>query len=367
MIQFLDIKAVNARFKDEFFTAFSDVLDKGWYVLGDYVNSFEKEYGAYTGCRHCIGVANGLDALFISLKVLGIGKGDEVILPSNTYIASWLAVTMTGATPVPVEPRIETFNINPESIAEKITANTKAVMPVHLYGQSCEMDAILKITKAQNIYVVEDNAQSQGAKYNGTTTGSFGIMNGTSFYPGKNLGALGDGGAITTNCDELARQASVYRNYGSSKKYYNEVHGINSRLDELQAAFLLIKLKRLEEDNSARRKIADLYHQHLKDVGDIQLPSVANGAEPVYHLYVIRTSERDALAEHLKKQNIGTMVHYPVPPHLQKAYQEMNFKKGDFPIAEKIADTCLSLPMWPGMSQIQIETVTHQIKSFYHG
>lgn len=365
MIPFLDLRNLNLEHEQNFKQRFASILDTGWYIMGEELTAFEKEFAAYCQTGHCIGVANGLDALFIALKMLGIGKGDEVLVPSNTYIATWLAVNMAGATPVPVEPRLSTYNINPALLEEKITARTKAIMPVHLYGQPCEMEAILKIAQKHNLYVVEDNAQAQGATFNGKVTGSFGIINGTSFYPGKNLGALGDGGAITTGNSELAQKTAAFRNYGSHKKYYNEVRGINSRLDEMQAAFLRIKLAKLNEDNTKRRKVAAMYHHLLKGVGDVVLPDSAEGAVPVYHLYVIRTQKRDALADYLKQHEVGTVVHYPVPPHLQGAYTEMKFKKGDFPIAEEIAETCLSIPMWPGITPQQIETVAEKIKSFF--
>lgn len=365
MIPFLNLTSINLKYQNELTDAFIKSLNSGWFIMGEELAAFEKEFAAYCNTQRCIGVANGLDALYISLKTLGISKGDEVIVPSNTYIATWLAVTMTGATPVPVEPRIETYNINPDLIEEKITLHTKAIMPVHLYGQPCEMDAILKIANKYNLYVIEDNAQAQGATYNGKITGSFGIMNGTSFYPGKNLGALGDGGAITTSNSELAIKAATFRNYGSQKKYYNEIQGINSRLDEIQAAFLRIKLKYLNEDNTQRRKIAGLYTSVLSDVGAVITPVVAEGAIPVYHLYIIRTTHRDKLAEHLKKDGIGSMVHYPLPPHMQVAYRDLKYRRGDFPVAEKIADQCLSLPLWPGMTEEQVETICNSINSFY--
>ncbi len=364
-VPFLDLKKINGRYQREFSQALDKAITSGWFIMGEELSAFEKEFAAYCQTGHCIGVANGLDALFISLKMLGIGKGDEVIVPSNTYIATWLAVNMTGATPVPVEPRADTYNINPELVEQKITKHTKAIMPVHLYGQACEMEAIMKIAKAHNLYVVEDNAQSQGATWGGKVTGSFGDINGTSFYPGKNLGALGDGGAITTGTKELAERTAAYRNYGSQKKYYNEVQGINSRLDDLQAAFLRIKLRALSADNEKRQAIATRYNELLEGVGDLICPKVATGATHVYHLYVIRTNKRDALAEHLKKHDIGCLVHYPVPPHLQQAYADMNFKKGDFPISETIAETCLSLPLWPDMTDAETEAVAAAVKSFY--
>lgn len=365
-IPFLSLKDLNQPFETDFAQAYLDFIQSGWYILGEKVKSFEQEYSDFNLVNHCIGVANGLDALVLSLKALGIGDGDEVIVPSNTYIASWLAVSYVGARPVPVEPRIDTYNINPDLIAAAITHKTKAIMPVHLYGQICEMDAIMEIAKRYNIYVIEDNAQSQGASYHGKLSGSWGQCNATSFYPGKNLGALGDAGAVTTNDDDVAYKVSVLRNYGSEKKYYNEVKGVNSRLDELQAAFLSIKLKTLMEDNAKRIDIASQYHQNLSDIGDIVLPQLATGATSVYHLYVIRTKERDALQKYLTSCGIGTMIHYPVPPHLQKAYSELGYKKGDFPLAEEIADTCLSLPLSPNLDIAKMEHVMFEITNYFN-
>ncbi len=365
-IPFLSFKQMNADVKAELLPSFETFIDKGWYVLGEQVKKFEQEYAAWNTTSHCAGVANGLDALIIALKSLGIGEGDEVIVPSNTYIASWLAVSYVGATPVPVEPRISTYNINPQLIEAAITSKTKAIMPVHLYGQCCEMDAIMQLADKYNLYVVEDNAQSQGAMYNGKLAGSFGHINGTSFYPGKNLGAYGDAGAITTNNQELFNQACTIRNYGSSKKYYNEIKGINSRLDEIQAGFLSIKLKHLSSWNTQRVHIAQLYHQLLSGTGDLILPELASGATSVFHLYVIRTLRRDALQQFLAEKGIGTLIHYPLPPHLQQAYKDLNYTTGDFPIAEEIANTCLSLPVYPGLSDDEINYISQTIKAFYH-
>ncbi|MES2779025.1 MAG: DegT/DnrJ/EryC1/StrS family aminotransferase [Bacteroidota bacterium] len=363
-IPFLSFKKMNADVKADTLTSFEQFFDKAWYVLGDQVKQFEHDYAAFNHTEYCVGVANGLDALIIALKTLNIGKGDEVIVPSNTYIASWLAVSYVGATPIPVEPRIETYNINPELIEAKITARTKAIMPVHLYGQCCEMDTIMNIAAKHNLAVVEDNAQSQGSSFNGKLAGSFGAINGTSFYPGKNIGAYGDAGAITTNDAALAQRTSVIRNYGSQKKYYNEELGINSRLDEIQAGFLSIKLKHIAQWNTERIAIAAKYTELLQGTNDLVLPQLAHGATSVYHLFVIRTSKRDGLQQYLQQNGVGTLIHYPVPPHLQKAYNELNGKKGDYPIAEKIADTCLSLPLFPGMTLEEVEYVCNQIKSF---
>ncbi|AMS26274.1 aminotransferase [Bacteroidetes bacterium UKL13-3] len=366
-IPFLSFHKMNADVKAETLASFEHFFDKAWYVLGDQVKQFENEYANFNQTNHCVGVANGLDALIIALKTLNIGKGDEVIVPSNTYIASWLAVSYVGATPIAVEPKMDTYNINPELIEASVTSRTKAIMPVHLYGQCCEMDSIMTIAKKHGIAVVEDNAQSQGATYNGKLAGSFGDINGTSFYPGKNLGAYGDAGAITTNNDALAQRAMVIRNYGSQKKYYNDEQGINSRLDEVQAGFLSIKLKNLAKWNANRNHIAAKYMELLAGTTDLVLPTIANGATSVFHLFVIRTSKRDALQQYLQQQGIGTLIHYPVPPHLQKAYSELNGKPGDYPIAEEIANTCLSLPMFPGMTDEEITYVSSHIQQFLHG
>lgn len=365
MIPYLNLNLLNKKYEDSFRESLRNVIDSGWYILGKQVKQFEANYAAYSETKYCIGVANGLDALILSLKALGIGKDDEVIVPSNTYIASWLAVSYVGAIPIPVEPSIETYNINPALIAEKISGKTKAIMPVNIYGQAAELKSITDIALRHNLFVVEDNAQSQGATYNNRKTGSWGHINATSFYPGKNLGALGDAGAITTNDESLAHRVNLLRNYGSEKKYYNEVKGINSRLDELQAAFLRIKLESLDSDNAKRKKQAQTYQQELNNVGDIILPRLADQADSVYHIYLIRSQHRDALQEHLTANKIGTLIHYPVPPHRQQAYADLNFKKGDFPIAEEIADTCLSIPLYPGLSFAEQEKVINSIKQFY--
>lgn len=365
-IPFLSFQGMHQPLKKDILSAIEQVYDSHWYIMGNALKQFEEHYAAYSKTKFCVGVANGLDALVIALRALGIGQGDEVIVPSNTYIASWLAVSYVGATPVPVEPVEDTFNLDPDRIEEAIGPRTKAIMPVHLYGQSCEMHRIMAIAKAHQLFVVEDNAQSQGARCDNKLTGSFGDINGTSFYPGKNLGALGDAGAITTNSEELAHKAAVIRNYGSQKKYYNETRGINSRLDELQAAVLDVKLKHLNHWNAERIEIAGKYNQLLSGVGDIKLPLLSSHCTHVYHLYVIRSTKRDALQEHLNKHNIGTLIHYPIPPHLQEAYQDMGFKKGQFPLAEKMALSNLSLPIYPGLKNAQIEYVAEQVKAFFH-
>jgi dTDP-4-amino-4,6-dideoxygalactose transaminase len=364
-IPFINYYLLNKQYENEFCDVLSKLIDTAWLILGKNVTEFEKNYAEFNQTKYCIGVANGLDALILSLKALGIQKGDEVIVPSNTYIASWLAVTHVGAVIVPVEPRKDTCNINPEEIVGKITSRTKAVMAVNLYGQSAELDTIKKICDEKAIYLIEDNAQAQGAKCNGRITGSFGVVNSTSFYPGKNIGALGDAGAITTNDDSIVKKVKTLRNYGSEIKYYNETIGYNSRLDELQAGFLKIKLTNLEKSNEKRTKISKLYDKLLNGVGDLILPQLASGCTSVYHIYQVRTNQRDSLQKFLSENGVATMIHYPIPPHLQKAYSHLGFKKGDFPIAENIAETTLSLPLDPFISDDDIAYVCECICAFF--
>lgn len=353
---FLNFEHFHSQIREEIQLAFNRVYESNWYIQGNELLEFEKEYALLSKTIYSVGVSNGLDALVLSLRALGIGPGDEVIVPSNTYIATVLAVSQVGATPIFVEPRMETYNINPDLISKVITSKTKAIIPVHLYGQSCEMDEILTIANEHGLYVVEDNAQAHLSSYNGKLTGSFGDINATSFYPGKNLGALGDAGAVTTNNLDLANRIKRLRNYGSETKYYNEEIGYNNRLDELQAAFLRVKLKHINEWTNQRKEIANWYNESLKTTNCI-LPEIHASADHVFHLYVIRCSNRDSLAEQLKFKGIQTMIHYPVPPHLQKAYKNIGYKKGDFPIAEEIANTCLSLPIWPGMTKENVEVI----------
>lgn len=362
-IPFLNFEPMHSEVHDELQAAFNSVLKSNWFVLGNHVNQFETEYADFNQVKHVIGVSNGLDALHLSLLALGISKGDEVIVPSNTYIATVLAVSYVGATPVFVEPNIETYNIDVEKIEAALTNKTRAIMPVHLYGQACQMDKIQELAQKHNLFIIEDNAQSQGASFNGKLTGSFGNLNGTSFYPGKNLGALGDAGAVTTNDDELANKIKVLRNYGSNKKYFNETIGYNMRLDELQAAFLSVKLKQLANWTAQRQEIASYYNELLKDIPGLILPKTAENATHSYHLYVIRTKNRDELQKHLTDNGIGTMIHYPIPPHLQEAYSHLGFKRGDFPIAEELADTMLSLPMWPGMEKNQTHFISSTLRN----
>lgn len=364
-VPFLSFKETNKSIKKEILSTFESFFDSNWYILGEEVRKFEKSYSEFSQTKYCVGLSNGLDALYIALRTLDIGQGDEVIIPSNTYIATALAVSYVGATPVFVEPDINTYNLDPDKIEAVITAKTKAIIPVHLYGQACRMDEILSISKKHNLFIIEDNAQSQGAMYNGRLTGGFGDINGTSFYPGKNLGALGDAGAITTDNLDLREKAVMLRNYGSHEKYYNEVIGHNMRLDECQAAFLSVKLRHLDKWTQNRQLIATWYNEKLKNLPNLILPSIAQGATHVYHLYVVRTSARLELQKFLEQQGIGTMIHYPIPIHLQQAYKFMGYKKGDFPIAEMLADTCLSLPMWPGMSQKDVNLIVETIRDFF--
>ena len=365
MIPFLSFDYQDKLYRTELIAAMTKVLDSKWYILGKELEAFEQEYAALHEVKHAIGVANGLDALIIALKVLGIKEGDEVIVPSNTYIATWLAVSQLGAIPVPVEPNMQTYNIDPDLIESHITAKTKAILPVHLYGQPCDMIRIMEISNKHGLYVVEDNAQAHLAKWNGKLTGTVGNINATCFYPGKNLGAIGDGGGLTTQDDALAIEAKVFRNYGSEKKYYNKIKGLNSRLDELQAAILRIKLPHLDSLTESRKAIAQRYAELLSDCTAIILPFVNPKADHVYHLYVIQCERRDKLQQYLSANGVGTMIHYPVPPHLQEAYQSLGYQQGDFPLAEQLAKTCLSLPLFPGMTDEQIVFVVNRIKQFF--
>jgi dTDP-4-amino-4,6-dideoxygalactose transaminase len=365
-INFLDLKAINYNLRSELLNEFDEVLNSGWYILGEKVIRFEEQYAAFNQTNYCVGVGNGLDALILALKALNISDDDEVIVPANTFIATVLAISSVGAKPVLVEPRIDTYNLNPVLIEKSITSKTKAIIPVHLYGQACEMDTIMNIATRNNLYVIEDNAQAQGALHNNILTGSFGHINATSFYPGKNIGAFGDAGAITTNDYALYEKCKSLRNYGSKQKYYNEFKGVNSRLDEIQAAFLSVKLNYLNNWNSERCEIAKKYIDSLHDLEEIILPKIAKDSSSVYHLFVIRTKKRNELQKYLTDKGIGTAIHYPVPPHLQNAFLDLNCKKGDFPIAEEISDTCLSLPLYPGLTDQNIEFVSNSIKQFFH-
>jgi len=364
-IPFLNFALMHGGIKNEILNAFEKFYDNYWYILGENLNKFENEYAKYNEVDYAVGVSNGLDALYLSLKSLGIGKNDEVIIPSNTYIATALAVSYLGAKPIFVEPDIHTYNINPEIIESVINSKSKAIIPVHLYGQACEMDQIMSIAEKYNLKIIEDNAQAHGARFKNKMTGSWGHINGTSFYPGKNLGALGDGGAITTNDLELANMIKSLRNYGSREKYKNEILGHNMRLDEIQATFLSIKLKYLDLWTSQRVSIAKKYNEALNGMGDIITPYLHTDSTHSYHLYVIRTKSRDKLQKHLSEKGIGTLIHYPIPPHLQYAYKFLEHKVGDFPIAEELSKSLLSLPIWPGMNDVEIKYVIDSISSFY--
>jgi len=359
-IPFLDLKSPYLELKDELDYAYRRVMESGWYILGKEVEAFESEFAAYCETMHCIGVGNGLEALHLIVCAYGIGVGDEVIVPANTYIATWLAVTHAGATPVPVEPDHRTFNINPGRIEQAITSKTKAILVVHLYGQPADMDPINELAQKHGLKVIEDCAQAHGARYKGRRVGSLGNAAGFSFYPGKNLGALGDGGAITTNNPVLAKRIQVLRNYGSHIKYRNEVVGYNSRLDELQAALLRVKLTKLDEWNERRRQVATRYLQEFSEPQNMLLPHVPEWAEPVWHLFVIRHMQRDALQKALSEAGVGTMIHYPIPPHLQPAYVDLNLLEGDFPISEQMAKEVLSLPMGPHLTVNDLQSVSRE-------
>ena len=360
-IPFLELLPAYQELKPEFDAAYHRVMNSGWYLLGQELEQFEKEFGEYCQSPHCIGVANGLDALQLILRAYGIGPGDEVIVPSNTFIATWLAVSYSGATPVPVEPDPRTYNLDPNRIKAAITPRTRAILPVHLYGQPADMDSILEIAAEWGLKVIEDNAQAQGARYRGRRTGSLGHAAATSFYPGKNLGAFGDGGAVTTNDSLLAERVRALRNYGSKKKYFHELKGFNSRLDELQAAFLRVRLRELDSWNERRRRLALQYMQFLQSVQELVAPFVPEWAEPVWHIFAIRHSRRNLLQAHLERLQIGTLIHYPVPPHLSEAYSDMRFVPGSFPLAKDISDTELSLPLGPHISEQQARIVTEAI------
>ncbi len=362
-VPFVTFKPLEKELDKDLRDAFERVYNRSWYIEGVEDEAFEKAFAEYCDSKYCVGVGNGLDALFLSLKALGIKEGDEVIVPSNTYIATALAVTYTGATPIFVEPDIRTFNIDPTKIEAAITNKTKAIMPVHLYGQACDMDPIMEVAKKYNLYVVEDCAQAHGAKYNGKVIGSFGDAAGFSFYPGKNLGAFGDAGATVTNNEELAKKVRALGNYGSDYKYHHIYQGNNSRLDELQAAFLAAKLPHLNKVNAERRKIAQKYLDGINNP-EIILPFVPEYAEPVWHIFGIRCNRRNELEKFLNDAGISTNKHYPIPMHLQGCYADLGFKKGDYPITEEISETELSIPMYYGMTDEEIQYVIDRINEF---
>ena len=357
-VPFLDLGDLNNALRTQLDSAYHRVMDSGWYIMGPELEAFESEFASYCQVKHCIGVGNGLEALHLLLRAYGIGPGDEVIVPSNTFIATWLAVTECGAKPVSVEPDAATHNIDPALIEKAITVRTKAIMPVHLYGQTADMDPINALAKQYGLIVIEDAAQAQGARYKGKRAGSLGHAAATSFYPGKNLGALGDGGAVLTSNDEIAAKVRQLRNYGSKIKYQHDTLGYNSRLDEMQAAFLRVKLSVLDEWNERRRDIAEQYSKLLEGRG-VSTPFVPEYAEPVWHLYVVRSNKRDELKKHLEINGVSTVIHYPIPPHQQKCYQDFNERR--FPIAEVLANEVLSLPMSPLLDSATVEYVASKI------
>ena len=356
MIPFLDLAAAYRELKNEIDSAVMRVLDSGWYVLGPEVEAFEAEWAAYCSADHAVGLANGLDALILALRALDVGPGHEVIVPSNTYIATWLAVSSVGATPVPVEPDPATHNIDPARIEAAITPRTKAIIPVHLYGQPADMDPILELAREYELVVVEDAAQAHGAHYRSRRIGGHGDVVCWSFYPGKNLGALGDGGAITTNRTDVADRIKMLRNYGSREKYVNEAQGVNSRLDPVQAAVLRVKLHHLDRWTDHRRSIAAAYMDKLKNTNLI-LPHVPDWADPAWHLFVVRTAARDDLQQRLTKAGIGSLIHYPIPPHMQQAYAGMMFHPDSLPLARTLASEVLSLPIGPHLTVDQAQAV----------
>lgn len=367
MIRFLDLKAATAEISGELEAAVQRVLHSGAYIGGEECAAFEAEFADFSEAAHCVGVGNGLDALQLALQALGVGPGDEVIVPSNTFIATWLAATAVGATIVPVEPDPHTCNIDPPRIEAAVTERTKVILPVHLYGQPADLDPILDLARAHGLRVVEDAAQAHGARYKGKRIGAHGDLVCWSFYPSKNLGAIGDAGAVTTDDAELAERVRMLGNYGSRDKYVNAVKGLNSRLDPLQAAVLRVKLANLDEWNDRRRDLAALYSAGLADSA-LDLPRVPNWAEPVWHLYVVRVPElvsgrRDGLQARLSEAGVETLIHYPIPPHRQEAYADLGLGKGSFPIAEAIAETALSLPIGPHLSAETCRAVIAAVRS----
>ena len=365
MTPFLDLQSINAQYRAELIEACTRVIDSGWYISGNELSQFEQEFATYCGSAHCIGVANGLDALILTLRAwLELGRlqpGDEIIVPANTYIASILAISANGLTPVLVEPDAASFNLSPANARAAITAKTRAILPVHLYGQLADMPAIMALAREHGLLVLEDAAQAHGAAIAGKRAGSWGDAAGFSFYPGKNLGALGDAGAITTQDSELAQTLHALRNYGSHEKYKNLFKGVNSRLDEIQAAMLRVKLSKLELETQHRRSIAAIYLQNIHHPA-VQLPQVASPEQHVWHLFVIRTGQRTALQQHLAAQGIQTLIHYPIPPHQQQAYAEWNAQS--YPLTEAMHQEVLSLPMGPTLTKNEALQVAKMVNSF---
>ena len=361
MIKFLDLKKINNRYREEIDSRIKNILDKGWYLQGEENENFTKNFANFCGTKFALGVANGLDALNLIIKAYGFGNGDEIIVPANTYIATILAISENGCIPILVEPDIKTYNINPDSIEEKITTKTKAIMVVHLYGQAVQMEKIWKIVKKYNLKIIEDSAQAHGAIYQENRTGNLGDASGFSFYPGKNLGCMGDGGAVTTNDEELFNKIKAIANYGSDRKYHHIYKGVNSRLDEIQAAVLNIKLKHLDSDNNKRREISKYYRENIKN-SKIILPETYDEKSHVWHIFAVRTQNRDEFQKYLTEKGIQTIIHYPTPPHKQGAYKEWN--NLSFPITEEIHNTILSLPISPVMTDSEIEKVVEVVNEY---
>lgn len=361
MIKFLDLKKINNRYREEIDSRIKNILDKGWYLQGEENENFTKNFANFCGTKFALGVANGLDALNLIIKAYGFGNGDEIIVPANTYIATILAISENGCIPILVEPDIKTYNINPDSIEEKITTKTKAIMVVHLYGQAVQMEKIWKIAKKYNLKIIEDSAQAHGAIYQENRTGNLGDASGFSFYPGKNLGCMGDGGAVTTNDEELFNKIKAIANYGSDRKYHHIYKGVNSRLDEIQAAVLDVKLKHLDSDNNKRREISKYYRENIKN-SKIILPETYDEKSHVWHIFAVRTQNRDEFQKYLTEKGIQTIIHYPTPPHKQGAYKEWN--NLSFPITEEIHNTILSLPISPVMTDSEIEKVVEVVNEF---
>lgn len=358
-VSFLDLRAAYIELKSEIDVAVARVMDSGWYILGGEVEAFEQEFADYCETQQTIGVANGLDALHLALKAMDVGPGDEVVVPSNTFIATWLAVSQCGAIPVPVEPDPETFNLDPLKLEAAITSRTKAVIPVHLYGQPADLDPILEVAKRHDLWVLEDAAQAHGARYKGKRIGGHGDAAAWSFYPGKNLGALGDGGAVTTRDPQLAERIRELRNYGSKVKYVHDSRGFNSRLDPIQAAVLRVKLKYLDDWNARRKQIARTFIDQIRS-NIVRLPLVLEGADPSWHLFVVRAEDRSSLQAHMASAGISTLIHYPIPPHRQQAY---NLNLG-FPIAEQLADETLSLPIGPHLDKSDVAKIVETINKY---
>jgi len=363
-VPFFDLRATHDEIHDEIMAAVAGTLQRSNFILGPELERFEAEFAAYCGARHCIGVASGLDALRLILLAYGIGPGDEVIVPAHTFIASWLAVTEAGARPVGVDIDPATYNLDPSLISAAVTPKTRAIMPVHLYGRPADMAAINEVAAKHNLVVIEDAAQAHGATVFGKRAGGLGGAAAFSFYPTKNLGALGDGGAIVTSDDEVARRARTIRNYGSEKKYHHVSLGTNSRLDEMQAAILRVKLQSLDAKNEARQRLVQRYLERLKRIEGLVAPEIDPRMKSVWHLLVVQTPGRDALAEHLSSHGISTLVHYPIPPHLQEALAHLGYKRGDFPVAERAAEEVLSLPLWPEMSDSHVDRVLDALEAW---